>query len=117
MDFVKCAFLFVAALCGSRIFAVVPQEPRRIEINASRYTFSPEKITLKKDEAVVLVFRTTDVNHGIKVPELNILADISKGKDTEIPLKPETAGHFAGECSHFCGSGHGSMKMEIDVVE
>jgi hypothetical protein len=27
------------------------------------------------------------------------------------------AGYIVGECAHFCGKGHGSMTLQIDVVE
>lgn len=92
------------------------QSPRRIEITASRFTYSPATIVLKKGEPVVLVLRSVDVTHGLKVPELRIKSEIKKGQDTEIQLTPEETGHFVGKCAHFCGKGHGSMTLQIDVV-
>jgi cytochrome c oxidase subunit 2 len=91
--------------------------PKRIEITASKYSFSPSEITLKKGEPVVLVLSTEDVTHGLKVKELNIKVDIKKGHPEEIPLTPTQVGHFEGKCSHFCGKGHGSMTLAINVVE
>ncbi len=35
---------------------------------------------------------------------------------TDVVLTPQTAGRFTTICDHFCGSGHGNMKMTI-VVE
>jgi cytochrome c oxidase subunit 2 len=92
------------------------ESPRRIEITASRFAYSPPAIVLKKGEPVVLVLRATDVTHGLKVPALKIASEIKKGKDTEIEVTPEEVGHFVGKCAHFCGKGHGSMTLEIDVV-
>lgn len=89
---------------------------RRIEITASRFAYSPSSIVLKKGELVVLVLRSTDVTHGLKVPALKIKSEIKKGKDTEIEVTPDEVGHFVGKCAHFCGKGHGSMTFEIDVV-
>jgi cytochrome c oxidase subunit 2 len=110
--------LFLATmLAACSALAGLPESPRRIEIVASRFSYAPNEITLKKDEPVVLVFRSTDVTHGIKLPEMNIKSDIKKGKDTEIMLKPSEVGHFVGKCAHFCGKGHGSMTLQIDVVE
>ena len=111
------ATIFTGLLFCSPLFAG-PETPRRIEIAASRFTYSPNQITLKKGEPVVLVLRSTDVTHGLTIPDLGIeTTEIKKGKDSEIPLTPEKTGHFAGQCAHFCGTGHGSMIFQIDVVE
>jgi cytochrome c oxidase subunit 2 len=91
--------------------------PRRIEITARRFTYDPNVITLKRGEPVILVFHSTDVTHGLKVAELNIITeDIKKGKDSEIQFTPQEAGQYIGQCAHFCGKGHGSMKLQINVV-
>ena len=91
--------------------------PRRIEIVAKRFTYTPNEITLKKNEPVVLVLRSADVTHGIEISELNIKAEIKKGKNTEAELTPTVAGQFEGKCAFFCGAGHGTMKLRINVVE
>jgi cytochrome c oxidase subunit 2 len=94
------------------------ESPRRIEIIAKRFTYDPDVITLKRGQPVVLVMRSIDVTHGLKVDGLNIKSgEIKKGKETEIQFTPEEAGHFVGQCAYFCGAGHGSMKLQIDVVE
>ena len=109
--------LLVALLFSGSVFAG-PGTPRRIEITASKFSYSPNQITLKKGEAVVLVLHSTDVTHGLKIPDLSVnTTEIKKGKDSEIPLTPEKAGHFTGKCAHFCGSGHGSMTLQIEVVD
>ncbi len=104
--------LFCAAL-----FAGPETAARRIEITARKYSYTPNQITLKKGEPVVLVFHTVDVTHGFKLPEMNVKSDIKKGKDTEVAFTPTEVGHFVGKCAHFCGKGHGSMTLDINVVE
>jgi len=94
-----------------------PETPRRIEITASKFSYNPNRITLKKGEPVVLVLHSTDTTHGLKIPDLNVNTEIKKGKESEIPLDPTQTGEFKGKCAHFCGSGHGSMTIEVDVVE
>lgn len=95
-----------------------PEAPRRIEISASKFSYSPNQITLKKGEPVVLVLRSTDVTHGLTIPDLGVdTTEIKKGKDTDIPLTPEKTGHFSGQCAHFCGAGHGSMIFQVEVTE
>lgn len=93
------------------------QTPHRIAIMASRFTYTPDEITLKKDEPVVLVLRSADVTHGFQISELNIKAEIKKGKSTEIKFTPAVAGQFVGKCAFFCGAGHASMMLHVNVVE
>ena len=42
--------------------------------------------------------------------------DIIAGKTTEVTITPKLAGRYTTICDHFCGVGHGNMKMTI-VVE
>jgi cytochrome c oxidase subunit II len=103
----------VASLAAGR-----PESPKRIEIIAKKFTYEPDAITLKKGQPVVLVMRSVDVTHGLKVDELNITTrDIKKSRETDIQLTPQQTGHFVGQCANFCGTGHGEMKLQIDVVE
>jgi cytochrome c oxidase subunit 2 len=107
-----------ALLIISSTVLAFPDAPRRIEIDAKKFSYSPNEITLKKGEPVVLVFHSEDVTHGFKLSDMNIKADdIKKGKDSEVSFTPTQVGHFVGKCAHFCGKGHGSMTLQIDVVE
>jgi heme/copper-type cytochrome/quinol oxidase subunit 2 len=38
------------------------------------------------------------------------------GKTTEVKVTPPTTGKFSAICDHYCGLGHGGMKMTV-VVE
>ena len=60
-------------------------KPPVIEITAKRFAFSPDKITLKRGETVILT------------------------------ITPEQAGTFTTICDHFCGANHGNMNMTIVV--
>ena len=95
----------------------VSETPQRIDITASKFAYSPSEITLKKGRQVTLVFHSTDVTHGFKLPELNIKSEIHKGQDTEITITPTQTGQFVGKCAHFCGKGHGSMILHVNIVE
>ncbi len=93
------------------------ESPRRIEIIAKRFTYDPDVISLKKSQPVVLVLGSKVVRHGLKIAEMNVLSEnIRKGKETEIQFTPEETGHYVGRYAHFCGKGHGSMTLQIDVV-
>jgi cytochrome c oxidase subunit 2 len=91
-------------------------EPRVVEIVARRFQFTPNVVTLKKGEPVVLRLRSEDVVHGFFQRPLGIDTTIPPGKVTEVPLTPREAGRFAVICHHFCGAGHGNMKLTL-VVE
>ena len=114
----KIAATTVAALLLYSPLFAGPQTPRRIEIAASKFAYSPNEVTLKKDEPVVLILHSTDVTHGLVIPELNVaVTEIKKDKDIEVPLTPTKTGHFTGQCAHFCGTDHGKMILQVEVVE
>jgi len=92
-------------------------EPRVIVITAKRFEFSPNQITLAKGETVKLQIKSEDVTHGLFVRPLGIDTDIVPGRVTELTVTPDTAGTYRAICDHFCGAGHGGMKMTIVVRE
>ena len=42
--------------------------------------------------------------------------DLVAGKTQEITVTPQATGTFNAICHHFCGAGHGNMKLTV-VVE
>jgi cytochrome c oxidase subunit II len=91
--------------------------PQVIEITAKKYEFSPNQVTLKKGEPAILRLTTTDRVHGFMSRPLKIDTDIKPGKTTDVAVTPTTAGTFTVICDHYCGTGHGNMKMKVTVVE
>ncbi len=91
--------------------------PQRIEVTAKRFSFDPGEITLKKGQPVVLVLKSADVAHGIRIRELNVDVKANKGGTAEAHFTPDKTGDFVGHCSVFCGSGHGSMAFKVHVVD
>jgi len=73
-------------------------------------------VTLKKGQPVVLVLKSMDVGHGLRVRELGVDMKVKAGGTAEITITPEKTGDFVGHCSVFCGSGHGSMTFTLHVV-
>lgn len=91
--------------------------PRRIEITARRFTYNPDVVTLKQGESVLLVLKSEDVSHGLRIRELGLDLKTSKTKPAEKLFTPQKAGNFVGHCSVFCGAKHGSMKITFHVVQ
>jgi cytochrome c oxidase subunit 2 len=92
-------------------------EPRVITITARRFEFSPNLITLARGETVKLQVKSEDVTHGLFLRPLGIDTEIVPGRVTELTVTPATAGTYRAICDHFCGAGHGGMKMTIIVTE
>jgi cytochrome c oxidase subunit II len=93
------------------------ESAKTITISASKFQFEPNDITVKKGEEVTMVIQSQDVTHGLLLKDFGVKTEIKKGQSTEVKFTPQTAGTFEGKCAHFCGKGHGSMKMTIHVVE
>jgi cytochrome c oxidase subunit 2 len=116
--FVKsAAVIAVAALLSTGLTASAQAAPRRVEITAKKFDFTPGEVTLKKGEPVVLVLKSVDVPHGLRFRELNVNVNAGKGQTTEVPFTPSKTGTFVGHCSVFCGPGHGTMTLTLRVVE
>jgi cytochrome c oxidase subunit 2 len=91
--------------------------PKVIEISAKKFEFSPGQITLKKGEPVILRLSSSDRVHGFMSKPLKIDTDIPAYKTEDVAVTPDTAGDFTVICDHYCGTGHGNMKMKVTVVE
>ncbi len=117
---VAVSAIFAAILIAAPMFvqaAPLQPGPRRIEVTAKRFAFTPGEITVKKGESVVIVLKSIDAGHGIRFRELGIEAKASKGQTSELAFTPDKTGTFVGHCSVFCGSGHGTMTLTLHVVE
>jgi cytochrome c oxidase subunit 2 len=109
--------LVAAMLVEAGAPARAQDPPRVIVITAKRFEFSPSQITLAKGETVKLQLRSEDVTHGLFVRPLGIDAEIAPGQVSELTVTPQKAGTFRAICDHFCGAGHGGMKLTIVVGE
>lgn len=88
----------------------------RIEITAKRFAYTPGEITVKKGQAVVIVLKSMDVGHGLRIRDLGVDLKVKGGQTAEVTFTPDKVGDFVGHCSVFCGSGHGSMTFKVHVV-
>jgi cytochrome c oxidase subunit 2 len=118
------AAMFLAVACKIALMAVAPTDnlaradvnPKVIEITAKKFEFTPNVITLKKGEPVILRVTSIDRVHGFMSKPLKFDTDIVVGKSTDVAVTPDTAGDFTVICDHYCGIGHGGMNMKISVV-
>jgi cytochrome c oxidase subunit 2 len=116
----RAALTQLCALAGLGLLgSVAPAQepaPRIVEIEARRFKYTPDRVVLKRGEAVVIAFHSIDFVHGFNVPDLGIRADLLPGQITRVPLRPTAAGNYAFLCDNFCGDGHETMSG-VFVVE
>lgn len=93
------------------------QSTQVVNITASKFRFTPDRITLIKGQPVSLQLTSTDTTHGLMIRALKIDTDIKPGKVTEMTVTPAEAGTFRAICDHYCGLGHAGMKMIVVVEE
>ncbi len=110
----SAAAVLAVVLAGARPIRAEP-EARVIPITAKRFAFDPGEITIRQGETVKLRLRSEDVRHGFFVKPLGIDEEIVPGQTTEVVVTPRTPGRYTTICDHFCGAGHGNMKMTIVV--
>jgi cytochrome c oxidase subunit II len=106
--------LLVCAALGAGLAA--RGEDKVIRVTARKFVFTPNEITLKKGEPVVIELSTLDVFMGFNVPELQVRSDIVPGKVMRLALTPDRAGTFTFLCDVFCGDGHETMSGKIVVT-
>jgi cytochrome c oxidase subunit II len=112
----------VGLITGLALYAT-PTRPRAsesaevVKITASKFRFTPDHITLVKGQPVTLQLTSTDRTHGFMIRALKIDTDVKPGRVTEMTVTPTTAGTFKAICDHYCGLGHGNMKMTVVVEE
>jgi cytochrome c oxidase subunit II len=116
MLFLAFTAVFSAAT-GLNQATLAQATPRTVEVSASRYSFSPHEITLKKGQPVIFMVKSKDATHGLRFEELHQELTVNKGESAEMRFTPETTGDFIGHCTTFCGEGHGDMMFTIHVVE
>ncbi|MDP2333337.1 MAG: cupredoxin domain-containing protein [Reyranella sp.] len=92
------------------------QSPAEVRISARKFEYHPPKVTVKRNQPVVLVLTSEDRIHGFKMPDFGLRTDIVPGQETRVPLMPDKAGSFTFFCDVFCGDGHEDMDGTI-VVE
>lgn len=111
--------LLLAGVVGiNAVLADSPETPAEqvIKVNARKFEFQPNGITLKKGVPVILEFTSSDIVMGFNVPDFKSRATIVPGVVTRIRIVPDKTGVFTFFCDIFCGDGHENMSGTITVV-
>src|SRR5438128_11086113 len=113
-------FAAVGMAAGWQRFATaaVPAGAEQVvHMTAKRFEYTPNEITLKKGVPVILEITALDRDHGFKIPDLGVRADLKSGEVTRVRIVPDRVGTFAFRCDVFCGDRHEVMAGEIVVVD
>ena len=89
--------------------------PRVVDISAKRFEFTPKEVHLHVGEPVTIKLSSTDRAHGLLVKELGIDLDADVDQPDSVTITPAERGSFQAICDHYCGAGHGNMKMTFIV--
>ena len=95
----------------------MPAAEQVIQMTAKRFEYTPNEITVKKGVPVILEITSLDRDHGFKIPELGIRADVKPGETTRVRIVADHTGRFEFRCDVFCGDGHEDMAGELVVVD
>jgi cytochrome c oxidase subunit 2 len=88
-----------------------------IRLTAKNFNFSPDVITVKKGEPVVIELTSKDRKHGFYLPDFGIKVEIMPGAIGRARFTPEKVGTFPFACHVFCGEGHEDMTGTLIVKE
>jgi len=107
------------ALGSAAIFAARSQESeeQHVSMQAMKFDYLPDQVTVKKGKPVILELSTLDRLHGFDAPSLGLHAEIQPGPPTILHFTPEKAGRYGIHCDVFCGDGHEGMLAQIIVTD
>ena len=91
-------------------------EPEVIRIEARKFVFNPDQITLRVGVPVILELTAPEVAMGFDAPGLRLNTEIPPGKPVRLAFTPDRPGEFEFVCDVFCGSGHEDMGGVIKVM-
>jgi cytochrome c oxidase subunit 2 len=113
------ALLASALLSGLVVYTRANAVPagRVIQITAKNFQFSPDSITVKKGEPVVLEISSGDRKHGFSLRAFGVRSDVLPGKVSRIRFTPDKTGKFSFSCDVFCGDGHEEMTGTVVVTD
>lgn len=88
---------------------------RTIHMGVRQYAWDPPVIHAKQGELVRLIVHNADVQHGLVIPELNVLNIDIPPEGAVIEFVADKVGTFVFFCSYYCGEGHSEMRGKIII--
>lgn len=85
------------------------QKTKEIIIDAVRFKYTPNIITLKEGEKIKLIINNIDTPHGIRIPKFNVQGE------SGLEFTPDKKGEFDFYCLIPCGKSHMQMKGKLII--
>lgn len=95
---------------------VAPQPGEDVYLHASQFQFRPI-LQLQRGQTYRLLVSSTDVQHGLSIPQTSLNFQVLPGYLYVIRITPEETGEFSLVCNEFCGLGHHVMTGKIAVTD
>ena len=79
------------------------------------WQWTPQEVTVPAGTEVTIKAVSRDVIHGIRIPETNANVMVIPGQVSEIEVDFDEPGQYSLLCHEYCGIGHHTMFMTINV--
>ena len=90
---------------------------RTIHMGVRQYAWDPAVIEAKQGELIRLIIHNADVQHGLVIPDLNVLNIDIPSEGAVIEFEASKVGTFPFFCSYYCGEDHSIMRGKIIIEE
>jgi cytochrome c oxidase subunit II len=96
---------------------IVPGKKYEVYIVATARTwkFTPNEIKVPVGATVTFYVVSVDVQHGFKIQNTNVNAQIVPGHVTKMTTTFKEAGTYVFMCTEYCGSAHAQMSGSVIV--
>ena len=112
---IAMALLIVGA--SSLVAGEIRNDEQVVRISVSSFEFKPSEVVVKKGVPVRLELVGQDRQHGFKLAQFHLRADIQPGTVQKVRFVPDRVGTFTFLCDIFCGEGHEEMSGTLRVIE
>jgi len=82
---------------------------------AKKYEFDPGNIVVNEGDTVILHITSTDVEHGIGIPQFGVSKKLPPGVEETVQFIADKKGDYTFFCNVYCGPGHTGMKGTLTV--
>ena len=94
--------------------AAAPAE-RIIQIQASRFEYSPAILSVNPGDRVTIELAATDVVHGLSIDGYNLALTADPGQTARLTFVADQRGSFRFRCTVTCGNMHPFMVGKLKV--
>jgi cytochrome c oxidase subunit 2 len=91
-------------------------KPRLINVQAKRFQYMPNRISVKKGELITIRLESLDVTHGFFLDGYGVNIKARPGLIGKVTFVADKAGRFAFRCSETCGEFHPYMIGFLEVT-